>query len=870
MLQDRLKNNRLRQRLLDIENSSVEDIKNHLSYYFALDLKENLKNEKSPFIFFIDTYEKLVNELSQVGDVLSNDLWLRDDEGLICRTPHTLWVIAGREKLKWAEFDDSWEGTLEQHLLGTLSISDTMQFLKTAGIENEELIGQIYDLTNGNPMYLDMCIDTYIKLVEKGQEPKIENFGTDTTKLVERFLMYMNDTERDFSIMLAYIPEWTDDTIEGISLKMNGNFSFSLYEKVKTFSFIVNENGKYKMHENIRNIIFANTPELLKNKYSQILKEATNNKLEEATKVETARVSKILQTKNKVAFIDNYESKSAYNQVIFKLYKELFEEKDENLFNSIVSFLIEKINEYEDKFNEPIYLNDWQRVPFPESKYNKVLKAFYKYVNLETIIKDYEELKEAWGKYSEEAILPITHNLRWDNLSFDEEQMPYILKVIESSIGADNLYYISVYGLCHNSRKSTLEFVKKIKEYSGSKNNFYLKLILNASSRYMLDQYYFENTTLTYNFHENYYLHEDEIANDAKENFSIAINTLKENTDLLDLTVLKKLYSVYVGFDLHKTNPLFELLFEYIYSIRHIALKTSNQEIIDTFLKLFKEFIVLDNNKENSNTIDKDILAKTLSFLKELKLHYEILYGKDHYNVNEMEDYINKFENLTPARLEEIMMNKIKRYGYEDIKAKKSLETYTMQLKSCAKSWEEARAFFDIIYQNFIQMLKTFDKEELYQNPENKLDVPISDFSNWVENIVDGLKEINEEQYTKKMLEIDGVLYTYYDDSKYDSYYIANLIEYDITSFVGIIPAKDDEELINNAMQFAKTIIGNNDTNINFLRLTTAYILNKVYNFVENKSTTSWKFKEMQDTYFNSIDTLEQVIKYRLSDDFRT
>src|SRR5699024_6955684 len=126
------------------------------------------------------------------------------------------------------------------------------------------------------------------------------------------------------------------------------------------------------------------------------------------------------------------------------------------------------------------------------------------------------------------------------------------------------------------------------------------------------------------------------------------------------------------------------------------------------------------------------------------KLHYEILYGKDHYNVNEMEDYINKFENLTPARLEEIMMNKIKRYGYEDIKAKKSLETYTMQLKNRAKSLEEARAFFDIIYQNFIQMLKTFNKEELYQNPENKLDVPISDFSNWVENIVDGLKEINE------------------------------------------------------------------------------------------------------------------------------
>ena len=68
LIQDRLKNRKLRQRLLDIENLSVEEIKEHLAYYFSIDLKENLKNEKAPFVFFIDTYEKLVNELTQVGE----------------------------------------------------------------------------------------------------------------------------------------------------------------------------------------------------------------------------------------------------------------------------------------------------------------------------------------------------------------------------------------------------------------------------------------------------------------------------------------------------------------------------------------------------------------------------------------------------------------------------------------------------------------------------------------------------------------------------------------------------------------------------------------------------------------------------------
>lgn len=875
MLQDRLKNRKLRERLLDIENSSIENIKEHLAYYFAMDLRENLKNEKAPFVFFIDTYEKLVNELSQIGDPLKNDLWLRADEGLICRTPNTLWVIAGREKLKWEELDSSWKGTLEQHLLGTLSFADTMQFLKTAGIENEDLIHQLYALTHGNPMYLDMCVDTYIKVAEKGKTPTIEDFGADTTKLIKRFLMYMNDTERDFSIMLAYVPEWTDETIEDISIKMNGTFSFSLYEKVKTFSFIVNENGKYIMHENVRDIIIANTPEIQKNKYQRILQEDTNIKLNEATKIEEKRISEIIQTENndelqdeKIAFIDNYESKSAYNQVIQKLYLELFDEKDEELFNNKVLFLIEKINEYEDRFNEPIYFNDWQKVPFPESKYNKLLKSFNKYVTSEMIYEYYEELKELWGKYSEEAILPIKHNLRWDNIKFSEKEINPFLNAIESSIGKNNLYYISVYGLCEKSQETAIEFVKSIKEYNGSKNSFYMKLILRAASEYMLDQCYFKNTALTHEFYENYYLHEKDIAVTAMENFSIAINTLKENPDLLDLDILKRLYDVYVGFDMHKEKPLTSLLFEYIYSIRYIALKTSNQEVIDCFLRIFKEFIGGDDNEKNSISIDKILLSKTLDFLKELKLHYEELYGKDHYNVNEMEDFIDKFEDLTPAKLERIMRSKIERYGFGDRKSQRSLETYAIEVKNTSKSGEEAKAFFDIIFCNVKEMIKTFNKEELYEKSEPYKDAPIVAFCEWVENIKDCLEEICKDEYYNRILEIDSILYKYYDDSKFDAYYIASLIEYDITQFIEISSRLKDEAQITNAIRIVKDVIEHRYTNDCFQKPIIAYALYKVYHFINNKKINSLDYKELKDTYYNQIDTLEQVIKYELYENF--
>ena len=145
-----------------------------------------------------------------------------------------------------------------------------------------------------------------------------------------------------------------------------------------------------------------------------------------------------------------------------------------------------------------------------------------------------------------------------------------------------------------------------------------MKCILRASSESMLEQRHFTHTALTHEFYEHYYLHEKDIAVTAMENFSIAINTLKENPDLLDLDILKRLYGVYVGFDMHKERPLTSLLFEYIYSIRYIALKTSNQEVIDCFLRIFKEFMGGDNNEKNSISIDKILLSKTLDFLREL------------------------------------------------------------------------------------------------------------------------------------------------------------------------------------------------------------------------------------------------------------
>ena len=228
ILQNRLENNKLKTQLGNVDNMEPSEIYENLPYYFALDLKNNVEKLKYPFVFFIDTYEKLVNEFEKQNS-LDKDLFLRGENGLILNVPNTIWVIAGREKLKWEEYDKDWKDSINQHLLGNLSLADTKYFLNKSGIEDEKLISDIYDLTHGAPKYLDICVDTYISLVNQNKVPQISDFGKDTTELQKRYLIYMNDQEKDFTTMLAFLPNWTDDNIEEISKSILGTFSYSLY-----------------------------------------------------------------------------------------------------------------------------------------------------------------------------------------------------------------------------------------------------------------------------------------------------------------------------------------------------------------------------------------------------------------------------------------------------------------------------------------------------------------------------------------------------------------------------------------------------------------------------------------------------------------
>ena len=251
--------------LQDIDSKPHEELLDYLPVLFARDIATNMEGKDEPLVIFLDTYEQLVNEMAVIGVPQNNDLWLRDDnKGLILNAPSVFWVIAGREKLKWPK---DWGDSLEQHILGNLSETDAKNFLQHAGIKDTELQDGIYKLTNGTPVYLDLCVDRYQSLVGNGEALRIENFGDNINVLIERFARYMDDARKDIVYILSCLGVWSDEMALEIGPKVLPNYSVTTYERVKGLSFIIeSEKGHYNLHQTVGDVLYEDCPESIKEK----------------------------------------------------------------------------------------------------------------------------------------------------------------------------------------------------------------------------------------------------------------------------------------------------------------------------------------------------------------------------------------------------------------------------------------------------------------------------------------------------------------------------------------------------------------------------------------------------------------------------
>ncbi len=161
-----------------------------LPRYLGADLCDKMGGAGKRLVVFLDSYEAIWRDhpLRTGVGALRADAWLRR---LVAETPGALFVVLGRDRLRWGELDAGYEAALEQHLLGGLSDADAEAFLAAVPIPEAEIRRRIVASAAGLPFYLDLQVGLYERLKNAGGlEP--EAFGGRPTEVIARFLDHLD------------------------------------------------------------------------------------------------------------------------------------------------------------------------------------------------------------------------------------------------------------------------------------------------------------------------------------------------------------------------------------------------------------------------------------------------------------------------------------------------------------------------------------------------------------------------------------------------------------------------------------------------------------------------------------------------------
>jgi tetratricopeptide (TPR) repeat protein len=235
--------------LFQLSEKEPMEIEEDLPYFWAQDLNNYLERTSKSAILFIDTYEALWEKEKGQGNFNARDEWIRE---LILNLPNSsLWVICGREELRWKEIDNDWNNYLEQYKLEKLPEEDALYFLNRCGIKENEVKRIILKASECVPYYLKLEVDTYTE-ISKTRSPKPDDFAKIHSEIFDRFMKYLNGPEQETLKVLSVPRFWNRDIFNSLIDKFKTGYSLTAFSELKRFSFVQETEGKLLLHPLMR------------------------------------------------------------------------------------------------------------------------------------------------------------------------------------------------------------------------------------------------------------------------------------------------------------------------------------------------------------------------------------------------------------------------------------------------------------------------------------------------------------------------------------------------------------------------------------------------------------------------------------------
>ncbi|MFT4412255.1 tetratricopeptide repeat protein [Fredinandcohnia humi] len=224
----------------------------YLPKIFAEDLQGHMKKNRSKAVFFLDTYEILWEDKRLQGYHFKVDEWIRS---WIQVTPGVLWVILGREELRWGELDKRWNSVIKPVPLLPMGDTEIETILFNAGILDNGTQDKIIEISEGHPYSVELLIDIYEKIsLEKIPEPSDFEWEHTSQSLFSRFIYYLTTSEIKALELLSITRSWDEELFKLLMTEFDTGYPTSLFHELLTYSFITpNEEKKaYEMHAIMR------------------------------------------------------------------------------------------------------------------------------------------------------------------------------------------------------------------------------------------------------------------------------------------------------------------------------------------------------------------------------------------------------------------------------------------------------------------------------------------------------------------------------------------------------------------------------------------------------------------------------------------
>jgi tetratricopeptide (TPR) repeat protein len=239
------------QELRDLPDLGPTEITERLPMFWAADLRDHMAHRAVPAALFLDTYESLWETERSEGRFHQRDEWVRE---LVSQLPEVLWVMFGREKLRWAEIDKEWDKHIHQYLVGGLAPADARTFLTSCGISHPEVTEAILGGSQGVPYYLDLAVDTYLEIRDRlKREPVRDDFAATPREIFARFLRHLTQTEIETLKLLSVPRLWDYRLFELLVAKYQTGYPLTGFADLCRFSFVQGKTEEsWSLHQLMR------------------------------------------------------------------------------------------------------------------------------------------------------------------------------------------------------------------------------------------------------------------------------------------------------------------------------------------------------------------------------------------------------------------------------------------------------------------------------------------------------------------------------------------------------------------------------------------------------------------------------------------